>query len=60
MFYKRSKEGKVAILIVYVDDMILTGDDIDKLERLKKRLAKNFDQGLGYVEIFPWNGVCTI
>ncbi|RVX06211.1 hypothetical protein CK203_027428 [Vitis vinifera] len=53
LFYKRSKEGKVAILIVYVDDMILTSDDIDKLERLKKRIAKNFDQGLGTYVLDP-------
>ena len=32
MFFKFSKEGKSAILIVYVDDIILTGDDNIELE----------------------------
>lgn len=39
MFYEPNKEGRVAILIVYVDDIVLTGDDIEELERLKKELA---------------------
>ncbi|RVX02203.1 hypothetical protein CK203_025476 [Vitis vinifera] len=43
LFYKYSKDGKVEILIVYVDEIILTDDDIDELERLKKRLAKDFE-----------------
>ena len=32
MFYKQFKEGKLTILIVYVDDIILTGDDKKELE----------------------------
>ena len=42
MFYKHSREGKIAILIVYVDDIILTGDDNVEMERLKKKLANDF------------------
>ena len=42
MFYKHSAAGKVAILIVYVDDTILTRDDCDEMDRLKKRLAEEF------------------
>ena len=36
MFYKHSDEGKVSILIVYVDNLVLTGDDCIELERLKR------------------------
>ena len=39
MFYKRSKKGKISILIVYVDDIILTGDDLEELADLKRRMA---------------------
>ena len=42
MFYKRFKEGKLSILIVYVDNIILTGDDKQELERLKAKLACEF------------------
>lgn len=35
MFLKHSKEGKVAIFIVYVDDIIITGDDYIGIEGLK-------------------------
>ena len=43
MFYKHSRDGKVAILIVYVDYTILTCEDDVELERLKKRLADDFE-----------------
>ena len=43
MFYKHSKDGKIAILIVYVDDIVLTGSDKAELERLKRRLAVEFE-----------------
>lgn len=43
MFVKFSAEGKVAILIVHVDDIILTGDDIIDMEKLKKNLAIEFE-----------------
>ena len=39
MFYKHSKEGKIAILIVYVDDIILTRDDSAELKKKKKKKA---------------------
>uniref|UniRef100_A0A803QHQ0 Reverse transcriptase Ty1/copia-type domain-containing protein n=1 Tax=Cannabis sativa TaxID=3483 RepID=A0A803QHQ0_CANSA len=43
MFYKHSKEGKVAILIVHVDHIVLTGGDHGELDELKKRLAQEFE-----------------
>ncbi|KAH9684421.1 reverse transcriptase Ty1/copia-type domain-containing protein [Citrus sinensis] len=53
MFYKRSKEGKLAILIVYVNDIILTGDDKEELEGLKEKLAGEFEiKDLGPLRYF--------
>ena len=43
MFYRHSKEGKIVILIIYVDDIILIYDDHVKLKRLKRALADNFE-----------------
>ena len=53
MFYKHSKEGKIAILIVYVDDIILTGDDSAELKKLKERLVDEFEiKDLGALKYF--------
>ena len=53
MFYKHSKDGKIAILIVYVDDIVLTGSDKEELERLKRRLAEEFEiKDLGALKYF--------
>lgn len=41
------------ILIVYVDDIILTGDNIVEIERLKKSLAMEFKvKDLGQMRYF--------
>lgn len=56
-FYKHLQEGKVAILIVFVDDILLTGDDPNVLERLKVRLAGEFEsKDLGSLK-YSWDGV---
>ena len=53
MFYKHSKDGKIAILIVYVDDIVLIGSDKEELERLKRRLAMEFEiKDLGALKYF--------
>ncbi|XP_073041799.1 uncharacterized protein [Primulina eburnea] len=53
MFYKHSKEGKTAVLIVYIDDIILTGSDYEELGELKERLAKEFEvKNLGLLKYF--------
>ena len=53
MFFKHSKEGKRAILIVYVDDIILTRDDIAEIEKLKKALASELEiKDLGELKYF--------
>ena len=43
MFYKHSEKGKISILIVYVDDIIQTGDDLEELADLKRRMALDFE-----------------
>ncbi|KAL5857491.1 hypothetical protein ACOSQ3_004949 [Xanthoceras sorbifolium] len=48
LFFKHSTEGKKAILIVYVDDIILTGDDIVEIEKLNKALAAEFELGMEF------------
>ncbi|KAJ9547057.1 hypothetical protein OSB04_019600 [Centaurea solstitialis] len=43
LFIKHSASGEVTILIVYVDDIIVTGNDKAEKEALKQRLAKEFE-----------------
>ncbi|KAK3000201.1 hypothetical protein RJ639_023484 [Escallonia herrerae] len=53
MFTRHSTDGKIAILIVYVDDIILTGNDITEMERLKQCLASEFEiKDLGSLKFF--------
>ena len=53
MFFKFSEEGKTTILIVYVDDIILTRDDVFGIDHLKKELAKEFEmKDLGLLRYF--------
>ena len=53
LFYKHSTNNKIAILIVYVDDIILTGDDSLELKNLREKLAKAFDiKELGPLKYF--------
>ena len=53
MFYKHSYNGKITILIVYVDDIILTGSDEGEMLRLKKALAQSFEtKDLGNLRYF--------
>ena len=53
MFLKTAKKGKRAILIVYVDDIILTGDYVEEISSLKKYLAQEFEiKDLGQMRYF--------
>ena len=53
MFYKHSHEGKITILIVYVDDIILTGNDEHEIRRMKESLAQKFEiKDLGNLRYF--------
>ncbi|RVW31986.1 Retrovirus-related Pol polyprotein from transposon RE1 [Vitis vinifera] len=53
LFVKKSHTGKMAILIVYVDDIILSGNDMEELQNLKKYLSKEFEvKDLGNLKYF--------
>ncbi|XP_058211908.1 uncharacterized mitochondrial protein AtMg00810-like [Rhododendron vialii] len=45
--------GKIVVLIVYVDDMIMTGNDVDEFVNLKSSLAQEFEiKDLGPLRYF--------
>jgi len=43
LFTKISCNGKIAVLIVYVDDIVLTGDDTVEMAGVKEKLAVDFE-----------------
>lgn len=43
MFFEQFENGSKTILIVYFNDIILTGDDTKEIERFKKSLATKFE-----------------
>ncbi|PRQ26842.1 putative RNA-directed DNA polymerase [Rosa chinensis] len=52
LFIKR-RQDKITALIVYVDDMIVTGDDLKEIEALQKYLSKEFEmKDLGQLKYF--------
>lgn len=52
LFYK-SSQGKISILIIYVDDMIITGDDQEEIQNLERRLSTEFEmKNLGGLKYF--------
>ena len=65
MFYKHSGDKKISILILYVDDIILIGDNIMELEKLKGALAKELGvKDIGQFKYFldmkvarSWGGI---
>ncbi|RVW25301.1 Retrovirus-related Pol polyprotein from transposon RE1 [Vitis vinifera] len=53
LFVKKSHAGKMAILIIYVDDIILSGNDMEELQNLKKYLSEEFEvKDLGNLKYF--------
>ncbi|RVW90647.1 Retrovirus-related Pol polyprotein from transposon RE1 [Vitis vinifera] len=53
LFVKKSHAGKMAILIVYDDDIILSGNDMEELQNLKKYLSEEFEvKDLGNLKYF--------
>ena len=53
LFFKHSKDGKLTILLVYVDDIIITGDDLAERQLLKEQLSTVFEmKDLGKLKYF--------
>ncbi|PRQ31062.1 putative RNA-directed DNA polymerase [Rosa chinensis] len=45
--------GKVTALIIYVDDMVVTGDDLEEIQRLQGQLSSEFEmKDLGSLKYF--------
>jgi len=42
MFVKHSSKGKMAVLIDYVDDIVIAGDDYREINNLKASLVGEF------------------
>ena len=54
-FFIKQKEGKITVLIVYADDMVLTGDDPDEMNALQEYLTTNFEMNnLSQLKYFLW------
>ena len=52
LFLKR-RQGKITCLIIYVDDMIITGNDKHEIDTLKKQLFREFKmKDLGQLKYF--------
>ena len=50
---KQGKDGRKSILIVYVDDIVITGDDIQEIDSLKRQLQTEFKvKDLGRLKYF--------
>ena len=53
MFTKRSKEGKIIIVSVYVDDLIFTGNCEFMMSEFKNSMLREFDMSdLGKMRFF--------
>jgi hypothetical protein len=51
LFLKKQR-GKVIVLIIYVDDMIITRDDEEEIKRLQEQLSTEFKMNLGGLKYF--------
>ena len=58
VFYHHSSTGKCIYLIVYVDDIVITGSDRDGIQKLKQHLFSHFQtKDLGKLKYFLGNEV---
>ena len=55
-FIRRRPDGCCIILLIYVDDIILTGDDTPGISQVKRDLGKGFlCKRFGLSQIFSWH-----
>ena len=40
--FVKAREGKLAIILIYVDDLIITRDDVNEIRQTKKNLSVRF------------------
>ena len=51
--FLKHQRGKVTTLIIYVDDMVITGDDTIEMDKLQRQLASEFEmKDLGELKYF--------
>ena len=51
--FLKHQVGKVTAFIVYVDDLIITGDDVEEISRLQEQLSTEFEmKNLGGLKYF--------
>lgn len=53
MFVKHCIEENIVLFIVYVDDIVITGNDYDQIDHSKRLFAKEFEvKELGQLKYF--------
>ena len=52
ILFLKKQRGKVTILIIYVDDMIITRDDEEEIKRLQEQLSTEFEMNLCGLKYF--------
>ena len=50
--FVKARDGKLAIVLVYVDDLIITGDDVEEIRRTKENLSVRFQMKVN--QAFSW------
>ena len=55
VFYHHTSSGQYIYLIVYMDDIVITGSDHDGIQKLKQHLFSHFQtKDLGKLKYFLW------